>query len=107
MSEPQGDNPQYSRRGWKITGIGLFLTFNYILLLPILPILTSFHDNFGYFYWSLFMTAIGTPIAFVGSLLSIKDKWGVGKKNIWNEIFVLLALIGNAFFWASIGTVGV
>ena len=53
------------------------------------------------------MTAIGTPIAFVGSLLSIKDKWGVGKKNIWNEIFVLLALFGNAFFWASIGTVGV
>ena len=53
------------------------------------------------------MTAIGTPIAFVGLLLSIGDKLKIGKKNIGKEIIILIALFGNTFFWATLGTIGV
>ena len=110
MSEPQLDNPQYSRRGWKIAGLGLLITFNYALLLPIgpfSPIDLFFDDGFSYLYWSIFTVTIGTPIAFVGLLLSIGDKLKIGKKNIGNEIIILIALFGNTFFWATLGTIGV
>ena len=110
MSEPQGDNPQYSRRGWKIAGLGLLITFNYALLLPIgpfSPIDLFFDDGFSYLNWSIFTVTIGTPIAFVGLLLSIGDKLKIGKKNIGKEIIILIALFGNTFFWATLGTIGV
>ena len=106
MSEPQVDNPQYSRRGWKIAGLGLLITFNYTFLLPPVGDL-FFDDGFSYLYWSIFTVTIGTPIAFVGFLLSIRDKWKFGKKNIVIEIIFLIALFGNAFFWATLGTIGV
>ncbi len=106
MSEPQVDNPQYSRRGWKIAGLGLLITFNYAFLFPPVGDL-FFDDGFSYLYWSIFTVTIGTPIAFVGLLLSIRDKWKIGKKNIVIEIIFLIALFGNAFFWATLGTIGV
>ena len=109
MSEPQGDNPQYSRRGWKIAGLGLLITFNYAFFLPIGPAAIDlfFDDGFSYLYWSIFTVTIGTPIAFVGLLLSIRDKWRIGKKDIVIEIIFLIALFGNTFFWATLGTIGV
>ena len=110
MSEPQGDNPQYSRRGWKIAGLGLLITFNYAFFLPIgpfSPIDLFFDDGFSYLYWSIFTVIIGTPIAFVGLSLSIWDKWRIGRKNIMLEIIFLVALFGNTFFWATLGTIGV
>ncbi len=110
MSGPQGDNPQYSRRGWKIAGLGLLITFNYTFFVPIGPfslIDLFFDDGFSYLYWSIFTVTIGTPIAFVGLLLSIRDKWRIGKKNIGNEIIILFVLFGNIFFWATLGTIGV
>ena len=107
MSEPQVGNPQYSLRGWKIAGLGLLITFNYTFafLLPVVDLF--FDDGFSYLYWSIFTVTIGTPIAFVGLLLSIRDKWRIGKKNIVIEIIFLIALFGNAFFWATLGTIGV
>ena len=107
MSEPQGGNLQYSQRGWKIAGLGLLITFNYTFafLLPVVDLF--FDDGFSYLYWSIFTVTIGTPIAFVGLLLSIRDKWRIGKKNIGNEIIILFVLFGNIFFWATLGTIGV
>ncbi len=110
MSEPQGDNPQYSRRGWKIAGVGLLITFNFAFFLPIGTFSLFeifFEDGYSYLYWSICTVMIGTPIAFVGLLLSISDKWRIGKKDIVIEIIFLIALFGNTFFWATLGTVGV
>ena len=106
MSEPQIGNPQYSRRGWKIAGLGLLISFNYAFafLLPVIDIF--FDDGYSYLYWSIFTVTIGTPIAFVGLLLSIMDKWRIGGKNIMLEIIILVALFGNTFFWATLGTIG-
>ena len=105
MSEHQDGDPQPSLRGWKIAGIGLLITFNYAFLLPIADLF--FDDGFSYLYWSIFTVTIGTPIAFVGLLLSIRDKWRIGKKDIVIEIIFLIALFGNTFFWATLGTIGV
>ena len=110
MSESQGGNPQYSQRGWKIAGLGLLITFNFAFFLPIGPFSLFdlfFDDGFSYLYWSIFTVTIGTPIAFVGLSLSIKDKWRIGVKNIGNEIIILIALFGNTFYWATLGTIGV
>ena len=81
MSEPQFGHPQYSRRGWKIAGLGLLITFNYAFafLLPVIDLF--FDDGYSYLYWSIFTVTIGTPIAFVGLLLSIWYKWRIGKKR--------------------------
>ena len=84
MSEPKGGNPQYSRRGWKIAGLGLLITFNYAFFIPIGPFSLFdlfFEDGYSFLYWSIFTVTIGTPIAFVGLLLSIRDKWKFGKKK--------------------------
>ena len=107
MSEALGGNPQYSLRGWKIAGLGLIITFNYTFafLLPVVDIF--FDDGFSYLYWSIFTVTIGTPIAFVGLFLSIRDKWRFGKKDIVIEIIFLIALFGNTFFWVTLGTIGV
>ena len=106
MSEPQIGHPQYSRRGWKIAGLGLLITFNYAFafLLPVIDLFID--DGYSYLYWSIFTVTIGTPIAFVGLLLSILDKWRIGRKNIMVETIILVALFGNTFFWATLGTIG-
>ena len=106
MPEPQVGNPQYSRRGWKIAGLGLLITFNYAFLLPPVGDL-FFDDGFSYLYWSIFTVTIGTPIAFTGLILSIYDVWRAGERNIEIEIIVLVVLLGNTFFWATLGTIGV
>ena len=107
MSELQGGNPQYSLRGWKIAGLGLIITFNYAfaLIFPVIDLF--FEDGYSYLYWSIYSVIIGTPIAFVGLSLSIWDKWRIGRKNIMLEIIFLVALFGNTFFWATLGTIGV
>jgi len=97
MSAIMVNDPQYSRRGWKIAGIGLLLAFNYAFLLPILM-------GIG---WIMILVVIGTPIAFTGLILSIYDKWRAGARNIGNEIIVLAVLLGNTFFFATLGTIGV
>ena len=107
MFDPLGGNEQYSLRGWKIAGLGLFITFNYVFAFLPLVVDLFFDDGFSYLYWSIFTVTIGTPIAFVGLLLSIKDKWRIGKNNIGNEIILLIALFGNAFYWATLSTIGV
>ncbi len=105
MSEHRGGNPQPSLRGWKIAGIGLLITFNYAFLLPIADLF--FDDGFSYLYWSIFTVTIGTPIAFTGLILSIYDVWRAGERNTEAEIIVLVVLLGNTFFWATLGTIGV
>ena len=104
MSAIMVNDPQYSRRGWKIAGIGLLLTFSYSFVIPMA--LWVDVDGYSHWYWSLFSVAIGTPIAFVGLSLSIIDKWRAGKRSIGNEILGLAALSGNAFFWATLGFMG-
>ena len=46
-------------------------------------------------------------LAFTGLILSIYDKWRAGARNIGNEIIVLAVLLGNTFFFATLGTIGV
>ena len=97
------NDPQYSRRGWKIAGIGLLLAFNLWLTFPF----SGFWPNWYGIGWIVILVAIGTPIAFTGLILSIYDKWRAGARNIGNEIIVLAVLLGNAFFFATLGTIGV
>ena len=100
---------QYSLRGWKIAGIGLFLTFNYVIMSPIFGLLNLGGTSVGWdlFYLMVFSSnCIGFPVALFGVFLSMQDKWRVNKKNIWKEIIVIFALFGNFFFWISVGSVG-
>ena len=100
MSAIMVNDPQYSRRGWKIAGVGLLLAFNLWLTWGLL----AAWYGIG---WSIFLVAIGTPIAFTGLILSIYDKWRAGARNIGYEIIVLAVLLGNTFFFATVGTIGV
>ena len=100
MSAIMVNDPQYSRRGWKIAGVGLLLAFNLWLTWGLL----AAWYGIG---WSMFLVAIGTPIAFTGLILSIYDKWRAGARNIGYEIIVLAVLLGNTFFFATLGTIGV
>ena len=104
MSVIMENDTQYSRRGWKIAGIGLLLTFSYSFVIPMGFLFDV--DGYSPWYWSLFSVAIGTPIAFVGLSLSTIDKWRAGERNIANEIIVLAVLSGNAFFWATLRFMG-
>ena len=93
-------NLEYSRRGWKIASGGLLLSFN-IYIVDLLGI----YDKIG-IEGIFFLVMIGTPIAFGGLIISIGDKWGVGKKNILAEIIVLILLSMNAFVFATMGAIG-
>ncbi len=55
----------------------------------------------------IFLVMIGTPIALTGLIVSIQDKWRVGKKNILAEIIFLILISMNAFAFATMGTIGV
>ena len=68
-------NLEYSRRGWKIASGGLLLSFNIYIVAPL-----GIIDKIG-IGGILFLVMIGTPIAFGGLIISIGDKWGVGKKT--------------------------
>ena len=95
MSEENPEvNLEYSRRGWKIASIGLLFSFNIFILGPLGMI-----DIF-------FLVIIGTPIAFTGLIISIKDKRRVGKDGIFAEIVVLIILAMNAYVWLTMGTIG-
>ena len=107
MSEHQGGNPQPSLRGWKIASIGLLFSFNFLLIFLIEALIGSFVPNWYGIGWIMILVVIGTPIAFTGLILSIYDKWRAGERNIGNEIIVLVVLLGNTFFFATVGTIGV
>jgi hypothetical protein len=93
-------NLESSRRGWKIASGGLLLSFNIYIVAPL-----GIIDKIG-IGGILFLVMIGTPIAFGGLIISIGDKWGVGKKNILAEIIVLILLSMNAFVFATMGAIG-
>ena len=100
MSAIMVNDPQYSRRGWKIAGIGLLLAFNFWLTWGASGLIMGIG-------WIMILVVIGTPIAFTGLILSIYDKWRAGARNIGIEIIVLAVLLGNTFFFATLGTIGV
>ena len=94
-----------SRQGWVIAWFGLPLALNIYIVAPL-----------GIFDLSqvgiiLFFVFIGTPIAAVGLILSIIDKsmyYGQQSLNkIVLEVVFLIAVLGNAFVFASMGTIGV
>ena len=107
MSSIMVNDPQYSRRGWKIAAIGLLLTFNLWLTYLIETLVGGIWPNWYGIGWIMILVVIGTPIAFTGLILSIYDKWRAGARNIGNEIIVLAVLLGNTFFFATVGTIGV
>tara|TARA_B100000029_G_scaffold173505_1_gene170050 strand:+ start:239 stop:565 length:327 start_codon:yes stop_codon:yes gene_type:complete len=108
MSEAQGGNPQSSLRGWKIALIGLLFSFNFWLFYLIDTLIGSFvHIPFPGIGWIMILVVIGTPIAFTGLILSIYDEWRAGRRNFETEIIVLAVLLGNTFFFATLGTIGV
>ena len=93
-------NLECSQRGWKIASVGLLFSFNIYIVAPL-----GIYDIMG-IGRVLFLVIIGTPIAFAGLIMSIGDKWGVGKKNILVEIVVLILLSMNAFVFANMGAIG-
>ena len=101
MSEENPEvNLEYSQRGWKIASIGLLFSFNIFILGPLGMIDLSM---IGCIF---FLVIIGTPIAFTGLIISIKDKRRVGKDGIFAEIIVLIILAMNAYVWLTMGTIG-
>ena len=97
-------SPVHSRRGWIIAWFGLPLAFNIYIVAPL-----GIYD-IGDIGLVLFVVMIGTPIAGTGLLLSIIDKSMVygsqSLRKIIVEIIFLIALLGNAFVFATIGTIG-
>ena len=94
-------NFEYSRRGWNIASVGLLFSFNIYIAGP----LGMYDISAIGCVFSLVM--IGTPIAFTGLIMSIKDKWRVCNQDIFAEIIVLILLSMNAFVFATMGTIGV
>ena len=107
MSEHQGSNPQSSLRGWKIASIGLLFSFNFWLIFLIEALVGPLVPNWYGIGWIMIIVVIGTPIAFTGLILSIYDEWRAGYRNFEAEIIVLAVLLGNTFFFATVGTIGV
>ena len=99
------DHPAPPRRGWVVAWFGLPLAFNIYIVAPL-----GIYD-FSHIGIVLFFVFIGTPIAVTGLILSIIDKsMYYGQQSLTKislEIIFLIAVLGNAFVFATMGTIGV
>ena len=84
--------------------IGLLLSFNYYILGPIFLVSGGgFSNSAGIM---VFLSVIGSPIAFTGLLMSIAQKLKTNNKRILFEMFFLIAVSINAYIILTMGSIG-
>ena len=89
---------------WRMVSIGLLLSFNYYILGPIFSISGGgFSNSAGIM---VFLSVIGSPIAFTGLLISIAQKLKTNNKRILFEMFFLIAVSINAYIILTMGSIG-
>ena len=89
---------------WTMVSIGLLLSFNYYILGPIFLITGGGVSNTAGIM--VFLSAIGSPIAFTGLLMSISQKLNTKNKRILFEMFFLIAVSINAYIILTMGSIG-
>ena len=89
---------------WRMVFLGLLLSFNYYILGPIFLISGGgFYNSTGIM---VFLSAIGSPIALIGLLMSIAQKLKTNNKRILFEMFFLIAVSINAYIILTMGSIG-
>lgn len=89
---------------WRMVSIGLLLSFNYYILGPIFLITGGGVSNSAGIM--VFLSVIGSPIAFTGLLMSIAQKLKMNNKRILFEMFFLIAVSINAYIILTMGSIG-
>ena len=89
---------------WRMVSIGLLLSFNYYILGPIFLITGGGVSNSAGIM--VFLSVIGSPIAFTGLLMSIAQKLKTNNKRIIFEMLFLIAVSINAYIILTMGSIG-
>ncbi len=90
--------------GWRIASIGLLLSFNYYILGPIFLITGGGASNTAGIM--VFLSLIGSPIAFTGLFMSVAHKRKTNNKRILLEMFFIIAISINAYIISTMGSIG-
>ena len=89
---------------WRMISVGLLLSFNYYILGPIFLITGSEVSNTAGIM--VFLSAIGSPVALTGLLMSAAQKLHTNNKIIIFEAFFLIAVSINAYVILTMGSIG-
>ena len=89
---------------WRMISVGLLLSFNYYILGPIFLITGSEVSNTAGIM--VFLSAIGSPVALTGLLMSAAQKLQANNKIIIFEAFFLIAVSINAYVILTMGSIG-
>ena len=89
---------------WRMISVGLLLSFNYYILGPIFLITGSEVSNTAGIM--VFLSAIGSPVALTGLLMSAAQKLQTNNKIIIFEAFFLVAVSINAYIILTMGSIG-
>ena len=89
---------------WRMILLGLLLSFNYYILGPIFLITGSEVSNTAGIM--VFLSAIGSPVALTGLLMSAAQKLQTNNKIIIFEAFFLIAVSINAYVILTMGSIG-
>ena len=89
---------------WRMILLGLLLSFNYYILGPIFLITGDGVSNSAGFM--VFLSAIGSPVALIGLLMSAAQKLQTNNKIIFFEAFFLIAVSINAYVILTMGSIG-
>ena len=89
---------------WGMVSIGLLLSFNYYIIGPIFLVSGGgFSNSAGIM---VFLSVIGSPIAFTGLSMSVAQKLKTNNKRILFEMFFLIAVSINAYIILTMGSIG-
>ena len=87
-----------------MVSIGLLLSFNYYILGPIFLISGGGLSNSAGIM--VFLSVLGSAIAFTGLSMSIAEKLKTNDKRILFEMFFLIAVSINAYIILTMGSIG-
>ena len=99
-----GDLANQQSRGWRLASLGILLSFNFYILGPIF--LSIGGGTFNTAGFMIFLSIIGSPIAFTGLLMSIVSKIRSGNKRILLELLFLIAVSANTYVILTMGSIG-
>ncbi len=96
--------PNQQSTGWRLASLGILLSFNFYILGPIF--LSIGGGTFNTAGIMIFLSIIGSPIAFTGLLMSIVNKMKSANKGILLELLFLIAISANTYVILTIGSIG-
>ena len=98
------DLPNQQSTGWRLASLGLLLSFNFYILGPIF--LSIGGGTFNTAGFMIFLSIIGSPLAFSGLLMSIVNKIKSGNKRILLELVFLITVSANIYVILTMGSIG-